>query len=121
MTRDGRGARRKTQKEDCRQIEAAEQRTELLFGADGEVAETRSRSGAAGQIVVVIRDGQAEFSLGEEAAANTGFGEVERELGLGMCDQKAVFELKSSLRNDDARIGDRGRSVEMTACESETT
>ena len=108
MTRDGVSSRGKTEQEDRRKIEMAEQRTKLLLNTDGQVAETGSRGSSVWQIVVVVGSGKAQLCFGEKALANAGFGKIKHELTLRVRDEKAVFKLQAALGDDHARICNRG-------------
>jgi hypothetical protein len=65
--------------------------------ADGDIAEAGSRAGSVWEIVEVIRDGEAELRFIEKTVA----------LALRMGDEKPVFKLKPTLRNNNAGICDR--------------
>jgi hypothetical protein len=108
VTRDGIGSAGQTQKKDGGEIETARQRTDLLLDADGDIAEAGSCASSVREIIEVIRDGETEFRFIEETVANESLGEVEDEVVLRVGNEKPVFELKPTLRNNDAGICDRG-------------
>jgi hypothetical protein len=107
VTRDGIGSAGQAQKKDDGETETARQRTELLLHADGDIAEAGSCARSVGEIIEVIRDGEAELRFIYKTVANGSFGEVEYELVLRMGDEKPVFKLKPALRNNNAGICDR--------------